>query len=143
MSTPSRSAHETSTRAGLAYGLAAFCFWGLVPIYFKAVSSVPALEVLAVDELVLEFANREFAELDLLAGLADRFDLAVGVIDVKNFFVETPDLVAERIARVLAYVPAHKLIVTADCGFSALPRYIAFQKLCAMTEGAALARAAL
>jgi chloramphenicol-sensitive protein RarD len=34
-------------RAGLAYGLAAFGFWGLVPIYFKAVASVPALEVLA------------------------------------------------------------------------------------------------
>jgi chloramphenicol-sensitive protein RarD len=47
MTTRSRSAHESSTRAGLAYGLAAFGFWGLVPIYFKAVSSVPALEVLA------------------------------------------------------------------------------------------------
>jgi chloramphenicol-sensitive protein RarD len=35
------------TRRGLAYGLAAFGFWGLVPIYFKAVASVPALEVLA------------------------------------------------------------------------------------------------
>ena len=47
MTTRPRSAHESSTRAGLAYGLAAFGFWGLVPIYFKAVSSVPALEVLA------------------------------------------------------------------------------------------------
>lgn len=39
--------HEPASRAGLAYGLAAYGFWGLVPIYFKAVASVPALEVLA------------------------------------------------------------------------------------------------
>ena len=38
---------EPSSRAGLAYGLAAYGFWGLVPIYFKAVASVPALEVLS------------------------------------------------------------------------------------------------
>jgi len=104
---------------------------------------MPALESLETDQLILEFANREFAELDLLGGLAERFDLAIGVIDVKNFFVEPAELVAERIAAVLHYVPASRLTVTADCGFSALPRYIAFRKLCAMTEGAALARAAL
>jgi len=32
---------------GVAYGLAAFVTWGLVPIYFKAVASVPPIEVLA------------------------------------------------------------------------------------------------
>ena len=47
MTDPPNSTGATATRAGLAYGLAAFGFWGLVPIYFKAVSSVPALEVLA------------------------------------------------------------------------------------------------
>ncbi len=47
MTDPPNSTGTTATRAGLAYGLTAFCFWGLVPIYFKAVSSVPALEVLA------------------------------------------------------------------------------------------------
>lgn len=34
-------------RAGVAYGLAAYLWWGLVPIYFKAVKDVAALEVLA------------------------------------------------------------------------------------------------
>ncbi len=47
MTDPPNFTGTTATRAGLAYGLAAFGFWGLVPIYFKAVSSVPALEVLA------------------------------------------------------------------------------------------------
>jgi chloramphenicol-sensitive protein RarD len=46
-SPPVTAAPGTSTRAGLVYGLAAYGFWGLVPIYFKAVASVPALEVLA------------------------------------------------------------------------------------------------
>ena len=34
-------------RAGVAYGLAAYLWWGFGPVYFKAVSHVPALEVLA------------------------------------------------------------------------------------------------
>lgn len=38
---------SSDTRRGLAFGLAAYGMWGLVPIYFKAVASVPALEVLA------------------------------------------------------------------------------------------------
>ncbi len=41
------TAPEASLRSGLAYGLAAYAFWGLVPIYFKAVASVPALEIVA------------------------------------------------------------------------------------------------
>ena len=44
---PPRVTPAQPSRAGLAYGLAAYGFWGLVPIYFKAVASVPALEVLA------------------------------------------------------------------------------------------------
>ncbi|MBN2125484.1 MAG: EamA family transporter RarD [Deltaproteobacteria bacterium] len=35
-----------SQRAGVFYGLAAFCFWGLVPVYFKAVGHVPPFEIL-------------------------------------------------------------------------------------------------
>lgn len=33
--------------AGVAYGVGAYVWWGLVPLYFKAVAHVPALEVLA------------------------------------------------------------------------------------------------
>ncbi len=38
---------DSEGRAGLLYGLAAYSFWGFVAIYFKAVRTVPALEVLA------------------------------------------------------------------------------------------------
>ena len=50
-----------------------------------------------VAELVLEFANREMTELDVLPELAAAgFDLAVGVVDVKSYYLETPDDVAAR-----------------------------------------------
>lgn len=58
-----------------------------------------------VDELVLEFANRELAELEIAGELAGQRYLAAGVVDVKDSFIETPDDVAERIERFLAYLP--------------------------------------
>ena len=101
---------------------------------------VAAMERLECHQLVLEFANREMGELEVIQGLASKFDIAVGVIDVKNFHLESAEDVAGRIEQCLAYVPAEKLTVTADCGFSALPRYLARQKLEAMVGGARLAR---
>ncbi len=99
-----------------------------------------AIERLACDQLVLEFANREMAEIDLLARLAERFEIAAGVIDVKSFHVESADEVAARIDAVLRFVPAERLTVTADCGFSALPRHVAREKLRAMVAGAKMMR---
>ncbi len=102
-----------------------------------------AIERLACDQLILEFANREMAEVEILERLATRFEIAAGVIDVKSFHVETPEETAARIKTVLRFVPVEKLSVTADCGFSALPRYIARDKLRAMVAGAKLVRATL
>ena len=102
-----------------------------------------AIRSLPCDVLMFEFANREMAELELMAALADRFAIAAGVIDVKNFLVEDADTVARRIDLCLRHIPAGALWITADCGFSALPRYIAKQKLAAMTAGAAQMRARL
>lgn len=34
-------------RVGVAFGVAAYLWWGFVPVYFKAVAHIPALEVLA------------------------------------------------------------------------------------------------
>lgn len=102
-----------------------------------------AIAALDCDVLMFEFANREMADIDLMASLAADFVIAAGVIDVKNFTVEDTDIVAGRIDQCLAHVPADRLWITADCGFSALPRYIAKQKLAAMTAGTQAARAAL
>jgi 5-methyltetrahydropteroyltriglutamate--homocysteine methyltransferase len=101
---------------------------------------MPALQLLRCKQLMLEFANREMAELDLLKPLSEQFSVAAGVIDVKNFHVETAVDVAERLNRCLAYISPEKLTVTADCGFSALPRHLARAKMRAMTAGARLVR---
>ena len=99
-----------------------------------------SMQTLNCDQLVLEFANREMADVELLGPLSNKFDIAAGVVDVKNFHLETTDEVASRIRRCLDYVPAEKLSITADCGFSALPRYLARQKMQAMVAGARAVR---
>ena len=90
-----------------------------------------------VDELVLEFANRELAEIDLVADLvAGGRDVAVGLIDVKNYYLETPEDVAERIDRVLATgAPPERLAIVPDCGFSQTARWAAVAKLRSMVAG--------
>lgn len=101
---------------------------------------VPALLTLDAEEVSLEYANREMAQLETVGALATRFDVGVGVLDVKNFHVETPQKIAERIAQCLNHAPAERLRITADCGFSALPRGLARRKMTALVEGARLAR---
>ena len=103
----------------------------------------PALGQLNCPLLLLEFANREMADLDRLPELAKRYRIGAGVIDVKSFYEETAEDVAARIRRVLSVVPPERLYVTADCGFSAIPRWLARAKLRSMAAGARLVRAGL
>jgi 5-methyltetrahydropteroyltriglutamate--homocysteine methyltransferase len=90
-----------------------------------------------VDELVLEFANREMSEIAILREVTDAGrDVAAGVIDVKNSHVETADEVAARIDAILATgVPADRLTVVPDCGFSQTARHLAVAKLHALVAG--------
>jgi len=67
----------------------------------------------------------------------------LGVIDLADQQVETPETVAARIRRALPYVAAEDIVVAPDCGMKYLPRDVAFGKLRAMVEGAAIARAEL
>jgi 5-methyltetrahydropteroyltriglutamate--homocysteine methyltransferase len=90
-----------------------------------------------VDELVLEFANREMAEVDLLGEIAAAGrDVAAGVVDVKNYHLESPEEVAERTDAVLAAgVPAERLTLVPDCGFSQTARWATLAKLRALVAG--------
>lgn len=101
---------------------------------------MPGLGALNCAELALEFANREMADCELLGELSSRFRIAAGVIDVKNFHVESAAEVVRRIERVLDHVPVQKMTVTADCGFSAIPRWLAKAKIEAMVAGAKAVR---
>lgn len=98
---------------------------------------------LRADELHVEMANREFAEIEMLGTIAEEKDVAVGVVDVKNYYVETPDDVARRIRRCLDYVPADRLSVAPDCGLSQTARWAARRKLNALVEGAHQVRSSL
>ena len=77
---------------------------------------------------------------DVEQQIGDRMDVGVGVIDVKNYYVETPDDVLGRIERCLEYVPAEKLSVSPDCGLSQTARWASRRKLANMVEGARKAR---
>ena len=103
----------------------------------------PGMDRVRTRTLLLEFANREMADLDRMADLPAECRIAAGVIDVKSFHVETAEEVAERLRRVLDHVPAGRLMATTDCGFSALPRWLAKAKLQALGGGARLVRAEL
>jgi 5-methyltetrahydropteroyltriglutamate--homocysteine methyltransferase len=100
----------------------------------------PAFLDLPVDELHVEMASREFAELELIAPIAERMDVAVGVIDVKNYYVETPDDVAARVRMCLRHAPAERLAFAPDCGLSQTARWAARAKLKALCDGAAIVR---
>jgi 5-methyltetrahydropteroyltriglutamate--homocysteine methyltransferase len=103
----------------------------------------PDFLVMAVDELHVEMASREFAELRLIADIAAQKDVAVGVVDVKSTYLETPEDVEERIRACLQHAPPERLAVAPDCGLSQTARWAARAKLEALVEGARRVRATL
>jgi 5-methyltetrahydropteroyltriglutamate--homocysteine methyltransferase len=103
----------------------------------------PAFLDLTVDEVHLEMASREFAEIDILRTLTPRMDVAVGIIDVKSYYVETPDDVAARVRLCLEHAPAERLAFAPDCGLSQTARWAAKRKLANMVAGVQKVRAEL
>jgi 5-methyltetrahydropteroyltriglutamate--homocysteine methyltransferase len=101
---------------------------------------LPHLVRAGVNQLALEFASREMAEIELLASIPDSIDVAVGLVDVKNTWVEPPELLAERLRQVLRHVDARRVSITPDCGFSQTARHVAVAKARAMVDGARLVR---
>jgi 5-methyltetrahydropteroyltriglutamate--homocysteine methyltransferase len=98
---------------------------------------------LAVDEIHVEMASREFAELALIAEIGAVKDVAVGVIDVKSSYLETPEDVEDRIRMCLEHVAPDRLAVAPDCGLSQTARWAAKAKLEALVEGSRRVRDAL
>jgi 5-methyltetrahydropteroyltriglutamate--homocysteine methyltransferase len=103
----------------------------------------PAFLEMNVDEIHLEMASREFAEIELIQQIARTKDVAVGIIDVKSYYVETPEDVAERVRLCLKYAPADRLSFAPDCGLSQTARWAAKQKLRNLVEGVRRVRAEL
>jgi 5-methyltetrahydropteroyltriglutamate--homocysteine methyltransferase len=95
----------------------------------------PAFLDFKVDEIHVEMASREFAELEIIGVIAKRMDAAVGIIDVKSYYVETPEDIAQRVRACLQYAPADRLSFAPDCGLSQTARWAARQKLASLVAG--------
>jgi 5-methyltetrahydropteroyltriglutamate--homocysteine methyltransferase len=80
-------------------------------------------------------ASREFAELELIGRIAERCDVAVGIVDVKSYYVETPEDIARRVRRCLEFAPAERLVFAPDCGLSQTARWAARRKLANLVAG--------
>ncbi|MCS6976305.1 MAG: hypothetical protein NZM31_04735 [Gemmatales bacterium] len=93
-----------------------------------------------VQQLALEFASREMSEIELTEQIPPPMELAVGLVDVKNTWIEPPELVADRLRLVLRYIEPERVHVTPDCGFSQTARYIACRKLAALAAGTRMVR---
>lgn len=78
-------------------------------------------------------------DLGVLEDLAPK-NVMLGVLDLSDLTVERPETVAARIRHGLEHLPAERLIPAPDCGMKYLPRDVAFGKLKAMVEGAAIVR---
>lgn len=95
----------------------------------------PAFLGMNVDEFHLEMASREFSELEFIAGIAESKDVAVGIVDVKSYYIETPADIAARVHRCLGYAPPGRLSFAPDCGLSQTARWAARQKLANLVAG--------
>jgi 5-methyltetrahydropteroyltriglutamate--homocysteine methyltransferase len=104
-------------------------------------SFLPELADCACDQISIETAQSGL-DCEVLSTL-DGKTVILGVLDLNDLTVETPDVVVERVRRALPYVPAERLVLAPDCGMKYLPRDVAFGKLSAMTQAAARLRAEL
>jgi 5-methyltetrahydropteroyltriglutamate--homocysteine methyltransferase len=100
----------------------------------------PAFLDFHCDEMHLEMASREFSEIELIASVSQRMDVAVGVVDVKSYYIESPDDVAERVRFCLKHAPVDRLVFAPDCGLSQTARWAARQKLANLVAGVRLVR---
>ncbi len=103
--------------------------------YRRYAPMFPAFLDMKADEIHVEMASREFAEIEVIGEIAKRRDVAVGIIDVKSYYIESPKDVAERVRLCLKHASADRLSFAPDCGLSQTARWAAKQKLVNMVEG--------
>jgi len=101
-------------------------------------SFLPELADCCVDEISIETAqsNLDTSVLETLRGKS----IILGVLDLADPTVESAETVAGRIRRALPYIDPDKVIIAPDCGLKYLSREVAFGKMRAMVEGAAIMR---
>src|SRR5882724_5484725 len=122
-----------TTAVHICFGYAA-----VIHVRPEGYSFLPELANSPVQQVSIETAQSglDCAVLEKLPGKT----IVLGVLDLSDMTVETPEQVAARIRRALPHVPAERIIVAPDCGLKYLPGDVAFGKMQAMVEGAKLVR---
>ena len=120
------------------------CFGYAAIVHQRPTEGYPFLAELdgcAADQISIESAQPRLPPeaLDVLP----HKDVILGVLDLNDMTVESPETVAKRIRAALGHVPAERLVIAPDCGMKYLPRAIAFGKLKAMVDGTMIVRAEL
>jgi len=95
----------------------------------------PAFLGLRVDELHLEMAGREFSELDVIRDIGRVMDVAVGIVDVKSYYIEPVEEIERRVRACMKLVDPGRLSFAPDCGLSQTARWAARLKLKNLVEG--------
>jgi 5-methyltetrahydropteroyltriglutamate--homocysteine methyltransferase len=122
-----------TTAVHICFGYAA-----IIHVRPEGYSFLPEFANSPVQQVSVETAQSglDCAVLEKLPGKT----IVLGVLDLSDTAVETPETVAKRIRRALPHVPAERIVVAPDCGLKYLPREVAFGKMCAMVEGAKIVR---
>jgi 5-methyltetrahydropteroyltriglutamate--homocysteine methyltransferase len=101
-------------------------------------SFLPELAATTADQISIETAQSRL-DCSVLADLADK-TIILGVLNLGDPTVETPDVIARRAERALPYVPEERIVLAPDCGMKYLPRESADGKLAALAQAASLLR---
>jgi 5-methyltetrahydropteroyltriglutamate--homocysteine methyltransferase len=104
----------------------------------SAYAFLSALDRSAVQQISIETAQPKL-DLAVLAELPSKV-IILGVLDLSDHGIETAETVAARIEAAMAFVPPERLVIAPDCGLKYLPRDLAYGKMKAMADGAALLR---
>jgi 5-methyltetrahydropteroyltriglutamate--homocysteine methyltransferase len=124
---------QGTTAVHICFGYAA-----IIHVRPEGYSFLPELANSPVNQVSVETAQSglDCKVLETLAGKT----IILGVLDLSVMTVESPETVAARIRRALPHVPADKLVIAPDCGLKYLPREVAYGKMRAMVDGAAIVR---
>jgi len=101
-------------------------------------SFLPELDRSSAQQISIEAAQPKL-DLAVLKELPSK-TIILGVIDLSTTAIESAQTVAERIRAALAFVPPERIVVAPDCGMKYLPRAVAYGKMRAMADGAAIVR---
>jgi 5-methyltetrahydropteroyltriglutamate--homocysteine methyltransferase len=102
-----------------------------------------AWQAVDVEQHALDFALRDMADVHALKEIAPDREVQAGVIDIRSLYIETDDEIVRRIHKVLEHIEPERVYLTTDCGLKALPRFVALEKLKALSRAASRVRAEL